>query len=216
MKKQRHLEWTESELAVLRQNTHATNEEMATLLPGRTESAINNKRKAMRLGRTAGLPRRLWSDEELQFMRANPQMTDAEMARALGVRLGSLSTARKKADIRKAYMCVKCGVSLGSQGKWCSEHNTAARRWSQYANKAKSRGLDFGLTHDDLHQLLDENCTYCGGDGGGIDRQDSSKGYVLGNVTPCCWRCNAMKNDMPLDEWLAHMKKILSYVEGRK
>jgi hypothetical protein len=150
------------------------------------------------------------------FMRENPHMTDAEMARALGVRLGSLSAARKSADIRKVYRCAKCNAVLGSQGKWCNEHTIAARRWSQYANKAKDRGIGFDLTHDDLHDLLDKPCTYCNGDGGGIDRIDSSKGYEKGNVAPCCWRCNAMKNNLVLGDWIAHMKKIISHTGGQQ
>lgn len=206
--------WTAEEVAVLEANKQLTTSEMTALLPHRSFSAIGNQRKVRGLGRTGGTKRKFWTEEHYEFMRSNPHLTDAEMARALGVRLGSLSQARKKADIRKVYRCAKCGVVLGSQGKWCKDHNTAARRWTQYANKATARGFEFTLTHDDLHDLLDRPCAYCGGKGGGIDRIDSSKGYMIGNVNPCCWSCNQMKNDLPMGEWIAQMKRIIQHIEA--
>lgn len=208
--------WTDAEIAVLKENRKVTNEEMAKILPSRSLSAIYNKRAQLGLGRLGSGNRRMWTEADLQFMRDNPHLSDAEMAKALGARLGSLSQARKAAKIRKVYRCVKCDKVIGSQGKWCKEHTVAARRWSQYANKAATRGFEFKLTHDDLHDLLDKDCAYCGGKGGGIDRIDSSKGYVLGNVNPCCWECNQMKNDLPLKDWLAKMKKVIQHIGGEQ
>lgn len=43
----------------------------------------------------------------------------------------------------------------------------------------------------------------------GIDRVDNDKGYVPGNVSPCCWVCNIAKGTMSLDEW-AEMVKLWS------
>ena len=206
--------WSESEVAVLESNRSLTNPQIAVLLPGRSEGAVKQQRTARGCGRTAGQPRKRWSEADYAYMRANPELSDAHMAAHFGVRDGSVRQARKAASIRKVYHCVKCGVLLGSQGKWCSEHNVAARRWTQYASKAKDRGIAFSLTHDDLHALLDQPCAYCGDAGGGIDRIDSDKGYEPGNVNPCCWECNQMKNDTPMGEWVARMKQIIEHVGG--
>lgn len=42
----------------------------------------------------------------------------------------------------------------------------------------------------------------------GIDRVDSSKGYVDGNMVPCCSTCNWMKSNLLVGEFLAHIKSI--------
>jgi hypothetical protein len=47
----------------------------------------------------------------------------------------------------------------------------------------------------------------------GIDRVDSSMGYVAGNVVPCCSTCNRMKLDHSYDDFIAHIKKIVAHYE---
>lgn len=42
----------------------------------------------------------------------------------------------------------------------------------------------------------------------GIDRKDSSKGYELSNVLPCCRRCNVAKLDSSIDDFKNHIIKI--------
>ena len=44
----------------------------------------------------------------------------------------------------------------------------------------------------------------------GIDRIDSSKGYVFDNCVPCCKHCNIMKMTMTIDEFINKIKKILN------
>jgi 5-methylcytosine-specific restriction endonuclease McrA len=88
--------------------------------------------------------------------------------------------------------------------------------------KSKKRGWDSWITFGEYQNLIHQPCTYCGDIDSnvmrdrlrikvpisgtvvrynGIDRIDSSKGYVTGNVVPCCKRCNIAKNDMTFDEW---------------
>jgi hypothetical protein len=45
----------------------------------------------------------------------------------------------------------------------------------------------------------------------GIDRVDSTKGYIHGNVVPCCGECNAMKSALPLAGFLALVARIQSH-----
>ena len=42
----------------------------------------------------------------------------------------------------------------------------------------------------------------------GIDRLDSSLGYIDGNCVPCCSMCNRMKSDFTVDEFLAKIQAI--------
>ena len=76
---------------------------------------------------------------------------------------------------------------------------------------SKRRSLSFSLSFPEFISLCEQPCHYCGlppdrliqidkhGNGwvhGGIDRKDSSMGYVPGNVVPCCETCNVMKAEL--------------------
>lgn len=74
---------------------------------------------------------------------------------------------------------------------------------------AKSRGHDIDLTPEDSIAYREGRCAYCGVSGSnGIDRIDSERGYVTGNMQSCCKRCNIAKNDMAEPEWLAHISQM--------
>lgn len=181
----------------------------AERFPHRTLSSVMNRKSIIGAGRFSHQKRRNWTEADFEVMRANPDMTDADLAKMMGVRLGSLSSARKKADIRKVYYCVKCGEVISQQGIYCKEHRYFSKRWAQYRNKSQKRGMGFDLPLETFHSLIDGACHYCGDAGGGIDRIDSDKGYVVGNTVSCCWTCNAMKNNHPTEVWIAHMRKII-------
>jgi hypothetical protein len=42
----------------------------------------------------------------------------------------------------------------------------------------------------------------------GIDRVDSSKGYVIGNVVTCCFDCNHAKQKLPVRTFLERSIRI--------
>ena len=44
-----------------------------------------------------------------------------------------------------------------------------------------------------------------------LDRIDTTKGYIRGNVDIICWRCNALKRDGTLTE----LRSILNYMERK-
>ena len=101
-----------------------------------------------------------------------------------------------------------------------------------YRQRARVTKRDFHLTLPQLKVLSLSHCVYCGKepsnlfrrkyqiDGknsydpemefrySGIDRIDSAKGYVLGNVLSCCWECNRIKRALPLDVFLALIARI--------
>lgn len=98
--------------------------------------------------------------------------------------------------------------------------------FGRYRTQAKSRGIAFDLPKDRFLELIAMNCTYCQAPPNsviypkydnkdlfciytGIDRRDSSLGYSEENCVPCCGTCNRMKSDMPVDDFINHVIKIV-------
>lgn len=100
---------------------------------------------------------------------------------------------------------------------------------SHYKGSAKLRGLQFDLPKFLVKLILILPCNYCGDKPysiwptgkrsdmngifvyTGIDRFDSSKGYISTNVVPCCKRCNIAKRNFTECDFIAHAKKIAAY-----
>lgn len=104
--------------------------------------------------------------------------------------------------------------------------------FNTYRQRARVTGREFHLSLPQLKFVSLLPCVYCGKepsnllrrkyvvDGvldyapemeirySGLDRIDSEKGYILGNVVPCCWQCNKIKSALPLDEFLALVDRI--------
>jgi len=92
---------------------------------------------------------------------------------------------------------------------------------AKYKLHAKDAERDFLLTNYEFRELIFSDCYYCGkkpsqvkhnkwsnGDleYNGIDRIDNSKGYIKGNVRPCCRKCNFIKNKLSEEEFLSMVK----------
>jgi hypothetical protein len=94
-------------------------------------------------------------------------------------------------------------------------------RFSILKAKSKHREVEMGLSFEAYRSLIEgKNCHYCGvsvfSSGSGLDRVDSSKGYVEGNCVPCCYRCNVMKADLNLEDFYEHLELILDYQARKK
>lgn len=89
--------------------------------------------------------------------------------------------------------------------------------YRQYKKGAKNRNLDFLISYEEFIEITLKNCDYCNAKPSaihsnphwngchlynGIDRVDNNKGYFIGNVVPCCKRCNAAKSNLSKDEFL--------------
>ena len=90
------------------------------------------------------------------------------------------------------------------------------RAYQEAARAAKGRQLDFLLTEQQYDSLVIEPCTYCGdslGDTGTrLDRIDNDRGYVVGNVLPCCGRCNLLRSHkLSVEEMRVGMKALREY-----
>lgn len=99
----------------------------------------------------------------------------------------------------------------------------------QYKRHAKDRNLVWGLLYDDVKAIIQQPCFYCGAeksnhkvtknckegyDYNGIDRIDSSKGYIIGNVVPCCKICNYAKRDMNQKDFILWIQKAAHYTKA--
>lgn len=109
------------------------------------------------------------------------------------------------------------GLPAGEAG-----FNKLLRRYKAEGDK---RGFSFDLTDDEARALFTGDCAYCGRQPSqlnysgskkagrcftynGIDRVDSTIGYIPGNVVSCCGRCNSAKSDMTRDEFIELVRAI--------
>jgi hypothetical protein len=90
---------------------------------------------------------------------------------------------------------------------------TVKGRYTKYKECAKSRNHSFELTLEEFTSFWQIPCSYCGGEIStiGIDRIDSSVGYVFTNCRTACWFCNSMKLDHTIEEWQDQMYRILKH-----
>ena len=96
---------------------------------------------------------------------------------------------------------------------------------NDHKRKALSfRKLEFSIDIEAYAKLLKSNCIYCGHAGSnkkiygkseysynGVDRVDSSKGYVDGNCVPCCKFCNIAKGSMSLNDWNQWISRLVKH-----
>lgn len=108
--------------------------------------------------------------------------------------------------------------------------NPASKRaYNDYQRRSIKKGFTIELTIDQFIDLASKPCHYCDSLPSnirrkdkhtfyynGIDRIDSSKGYLLDNVLPCCWVCNRAKGDMPYAEFIRWIDRLMIAQRGKK
>jgi 5-methylcytosine-specific restriction endonuclease McrA len=147
-----------------------------------------------------------------------------------------LSSIRKNKVFQVMYRCLcDCGVEVtkpygnlysgntGSCGCLSLELKRARKVSDEdirlheigryYRRNAQTAGRKWDLSESDLLTIVSNPCTYCGDTGVvgrfiGVDRVDSSKGYTLTNVTPCCRICNQAKSSLSVDEFKTWVKRV--------
>lgn len=94
-------------------------------------------------------------------------------------------------------------------------------------HSALRRNLTFDVTYEDLERLIFSNCNYCGIEPSnlyvpkrtknislfynGLDRIDSSQGYIKSNIMPCCWDCNMAKKDKTIQKWNNYIQRLIKF-----
>jgi len=124
-----------------------------------------------------------------------------------------------------------CGCGMGRKGKF---KNSAAytHHYNILKTSCKKLKRELELNFKEWVKLVNKNCFYCGEKPNnkrysynrvknidtfalfnGVDRIDSSKGYLKNNVVSCCIKCNRMKSDFTKENFLNHIKKIYNHGE---
>jgi 5-methylcytosine-specific restriction endonuclease McrA len=106
----------------------------------------------------------------------------------------------------------------------------ANRAISVMMKNAANRGIDWLLTMESVRSIMAMNCHYCANPPSniskasringnftysGIDRVNSSVGYIESNVVPCCFKCNNAKSDIGVEEFKEWARQLYENF-GRK
>lgn len=96
------------------------------------------------------------------------------------------------------------------------------RIWSNASKRAKKKGFEFNITIDDIPEIpkycivlgieIKENTTHAPLDSSpSLDRIDSTKGYIKGNIRIISNRANRIKSDSTVEELELILKDMKSY-----
>ena len=93
--------------------------------------------------------------------------------------------------------------------------NNIYRYYQVYKNSAILKQLKFEITKEEYLDIVKSPCEYCGiiqeKGFNGIDRIDSTVGYVNDNCVSCCAMCNYMKGCLDKDIFIQRVEHIATY-----
>ena len=121
--------------------------------------------------------------------------------------------------IRPTYEATK-REHCGCRRKYTLERSIAAL-FTKTKGQATKYGRSFGLSVEQFAKLVCGNCAYCGRcparkfrhfNFNGIDRIDSSLGYIPENCAASCRTCNVAKGEMSVDEFRAWLKRAYEHL----
>lgn len=85
-------------------------------------------------------------------------------------------------------------------------------RFSRSKRIATKNNTPWKIPFAQYEKIISLPCNYCGsrftGSGIGLDRIDSSLGYLKTNVVSCCGVCNSMKSNFHLELFLSRIESI--------
>ncbi len=136
-----------------------------------------------------------------------------------------------RAGVCRGCGCRKRGSVKPGLRKKRGEH-ARNQIYCRYVADAARKGREFALTRERFFELIRGRCHFCGVPPAtlftrrccngpirfnGIDRLDSKKGYVEGNVVSCCKSCNRKKMNDSVRQFLAWARRIArhrGWIEG--
>jgi hypothetical protein len=136
----------------------------------------------------------------------------------------SCGCLRSKRTGRKAYNAKPEGLAA------------AKNVFNSYKSKCERKDIKFEILFDEFMSATKQDCFYCGSQPNqsyhdyfksgvrkgqkkvngkfiynGIDRIEPSKGYVIGNIRPCCRFCNSAKLDKSEKDFFAWVDKLIEF-----
>jgi hypothetical protein len=90
-------------------------------------------------------------------------------------------------------------------------HNT----YNRFILDANTQNKNVEINEDRYNKITSLPCYYCLNafekGAKGIDRINSSIGYVISNIKPCCKTCNMLKNDLSYEDFFNHLLDIYNF-----
>lgn len=126
----------------------------------------------------------------------------------------------------KNNQVISCGCYQKEMSSLPYGESNLNRLFKNYEHHAKNRNLSFELTRDEFSKLTKQKCSYCGKPPlqekkgtrtngvyiyNGIDRIDSSIGYIKNNVVSCCGQCNKAKLNYSEKDFLEWVGRVYNY-----
>jgi hypothetical protein len=111
----------------------------------------------------------------------------------------------------------KTGKIINNYAKYTLSESQLRRNYTRLKSAAKVANREMNLSLNDFAEIRTDNaCVYCGDilpkTSYGIDRKDSSLGYIKGNCVACCSICNRAKSNFwSHAEWL-----LIMAITGKK
>lgn len=102
----------------------------------------------------------------------------------------------------------------------------AMSRLSTLKSRAKNKNLEFNLELQDILDARVKYCPYLGYElmygsyneermlSASVDRIDTTKGYIKGNIEIISNRANIIKSNLTYDQWIVFAKRILNVMEA--
>lgn len=140
-----------------------------------------------------------------------------------GLHIGNVQAIRKN---NQTNMCSECRAKLVGplNRNWKGVGLVAKDFYNSYERSARQRGLKFSVTMKYMWELFQEQDGRCALTGwplkfsyrnkdrstqtASLDRIDSTKGYVRGNLQWVHRRVNIIKSNMPNDEFITMCKAV--------
>jgi len=139
------------------------------------------------------------------------------MCTMCGKEMEKLTTGIREHELQK---CNDCYTTMRKvEDKRVRQRNYAVEKrlnpsmhYREYADGAVRKNVEFRITLEEFSDIVTKPCYYCKSyketEVIGIDRIDSLKGYVTGNIVPACQVCNMMKNNLTTKEFIDHIELL--------
>jgi hypothetical protein len=95
--------------------------------------------------------------------------------------------------------CPEC-QRIARRARYAAKGESGGSKYATARASAERKGWDFTITRTEFEEIIARPCVYQyngpPASSTGIDRIDSTKGYVSGNCQPCCGKHNQFKSDV--------------------